>query len=245
MKLATLKVNTSGFIGFLKLISPPFLWKFLYKKFVIKNIHDSYAYNPHYSPWLEKCFASMALGVRGNTGLKPQSLYTLVHFLGETYTLEGDVLECGVWRGGSAKILRGTILEKFPNRKLYLFDSFEGMEKVSESDDSHEIGDFKDTSLNYVKNFVTNHSEKEESIFDEVVIFKQGWIPETFAGLENIKICFAHVDLDLYQSISDALNFIYPRMVSRGFIVFDEYRASIGYKSVMAVRSIYKLTNTD
>jgi len=42
-------------------------------------------------------------------------------------------------------------------------------------------------------------------------------------GLSDARIAMAHIDLDLYQSISDALAFIWPRLSNGGFIVFDDY----------------------
>jgi O-methyltransferase len=48
-------------------------------------------------------------------------------------------------------------------------------------------------------------------------------VPETFAGLEDRRFCFAHIDLDLYQGVKDAVAFVYPRMPRGGLIVFDDY----------------------
>jgi O-methyltransferase len=159
--------------------------------------------------------------VRGNTGLKPESLYTLVHFLDECLALEGDVVECGVWRGGSAKLLRDIVIERDCGKHLYLFDSFEGMEEVDAAD-RHQVGDFQDTSLEYVQGFVAGTSTPGPDP-KGTAIFCQGWIPRSFAGLEQLRLCFAHIDLDLYQSVLDALEFIYPRLSSRGVIIFDDY----------------------
>lgn len=217
MKLATLKVNASDKVRVLKSAVPPALWKAAYRALVIKEIPNAYAYDPHYSPWLEPEFAERARSVKGNTGLIPQSLYTLIYFLQATLRLEGDVVECGVWRGGSAKLMRDEIVRSGASKKLYLFDSFEGMASVDSEQDRHNVGDFKDTSLEHVQRFVSGSQE------DGVAIFRKGWIPDTFKDLGKIKVCFAHIDLDLYRSILDSLDFIYPRLASGGVIVFDDY----------------------
>lgn len=220
MKLSTLKVTASKNIGAIKKIVPPLLWQAAYRLAVIKDIPNAYAYEPHYSPWLEPEFQARARSVEGNTGLVPQSLYTLAHYLRESLALDGDVIECGVWRGGSAKLLREDILASGTGKTLHLFDSFAGMTRVDAEHDSHEVGDFADTSLDHVKRFVTGSPDADPK---GVVEFHQGWIPETFAGLDDLKICFAHIDLDLYQPILDTLSFVWPRMPSRGTIVFDDY----------------------
>ena len=106
MKLVTLKVTASRKIGFVKQFVPPILWKAAYHAAIVKDIPHNYAYDPHYSPWLEPEFTARARSVEGNTGLVPQSLYTLIHHLREVFDLPGHVAECGVWRGGSAKLLR-------------------------------------------------------------------------------------------------------------------------------------------
>jgi O-methyltransferase len=220
MKLATLKINASEKVSALKSIVPPIIWKAASRALIVKNIPNNYAYNPHYAPWLEPEFAAAATSVKGNTGLAPQSLYTLVHFLTECLVLDGDVAECGVWRGGSAKLLRDVILDRAASKRLYLFDSFEGMAAVDRDRDRHNVGDFQDTSLDHVRRFVTGCAGEDPQ---SVAVFRKGWIPDTFAGLEDLKLCFAHIDLDLYQSITDALSFIYPRLTSRGVIIFDDY----------------------
>lgn len=220
MKLATLRVNASEKVGALKALVPPVLWKAAYRQLIIKNIPDNKAYDPHFSPWLEPQLASRFATVKGNTGLKPQSLYTLLYFLDQSLALEGDVIECGVWRGGSAKLLREEILANGAGKKLFLFDSFEGMAEVSEAEDRHQVGDFRDTSLEHVQTFVAGQRGEDP---EGVAVFRKGWIPQTFVGLDQLKFCFAHIDVDLYQSIIDSLEFIYPRLSSRGIIVFDDY----------------------
>ncbi len=220
MKLVTLKVNASRKIDFAKQLVPPLLWKAAYRAAVIKDIPHSYAYNPHYSPWLEPEFVARSRAVEGNTGLTGQSIYTLIHFLREVIALDGDVIESGVWRGGSAKLLRDEIIASGSSKQLHLFDSFEGMAHVEQAHDRHEVGDFRDTSLGHVQQFVTGNAGPDAK---GVAQFHQGWIPQTFAGLQDMRLCFAHIDLDLYQSILDTLAFVYPRLSSRGVIVFDDY----------------------
>jgi len=221
MSISTLKVNTSKAVAAIKSIIPPFIYLALYKALIVKNIPDASAYKPHYSAWFEPDFQKLAKKISSNTGLKPESLYTLLHFLKESLSLEGDVMECGVWRGGSAKLIFETVTKYREDKKVYLFDSFEGMRKTDVEFDRHKTGDFRDTSLDYVKNYVFN------SVFDseksKMISFHKGWIPESFQGLDNLKLCFAHIDLDLYKSILDTLNFVYPKLSSGGVIVFDDY----------------------
>jgi len=111
---------------------------------------------------------------------------------------EGEIWECGVYKGGTANALAGF------NRKLRLFDTFEGMPEVSEFDNFHKKGDFKADIPDIPNAFIY-----------------KGFIPDTFRGLEHCKIGFAHVDVDIYQSVLDCCEFIVPRL--NGIIVFDDY----------------------
>lgn len=222
MKFATLNINASRTVAAIKSLIPPIIYHAAYRSLIVKNIPNKLAYKPHYSPWLEPEFQNMADAVRGNTCLKPESIYTLVHFLKETLWLDGDAMECGVWRGGSAKLLYETICEAASGKCLHLFDSFEGMAETDTTLDRHEAGDFSDTSLQHVKDFVVGPQDETRGSEGRVA-FHKGWIPQSFAGLEHLNLCFVHIDLDLYQSILDTLAFVYPRLVPRGVIIFDDY----------------------
>ena len=79
-------------------------------------------------------------------------------------------------------------------KKLHLFDTFKGMPSTLKGVDWHKAGDFADTSLESVRAYVGAQ---------EQCVYHQGLIPETFAGLETAKIAFAHIDVDIYQSVMD------------------------------------------
>ena len=99
-------------------------------------------------------------------------------------------------------------------KKLYLFDTFEGMPATDRERDIHQAGDFSDTSVDGVAATVG---------YPEFVTLKKGLIPDSFRGLESETIAFAHIDLDIYQGILDSLEFIWPRLSVGGFVVFDDY----------------------
>ena len=222
MNIATLKISNSNIVAFLKSLTPPFLWQSLYRYLVIKNIQQASCYNPHFSPWLETDFQLRVADVHAHTGLSAEKLYILDYFARTTLGLKGCIAELGVWKGGGSKfiadIFRGQSIEE---KKLYLFDSFEGMKVVNPHQDRHRLGEFSDTSYEKVQALMASRSSRVN------VIMLKGWVPQTFMGLEEEIFSFVHIDLDLYQPIKDALNFIYPRLVIGGAIVFDDY----GYAS--------------
>lgn len=125
--------------------------------------------------------------------------------------LEGAWFECGVYKGGTALLLSELIRE---GSTLHLFDTFDGMPPTDPEKDRHQIGDFNDVSLEQVQQLLSP-SDK--------IIYHKGFMPDTFAGLENEKIALAHIDVDIYNSVLDCCNFIYPRLVAGGAMIFDDF----------------------
>jgi hypothetical protein len=60
--------------------------------------------------------------------------------------------------------------------------------------------------------------------FDFIEIYN-GWIPDRFKEVEDKNFQFIHIDVDLYKPTLDALKFFYPRLISGGFIVCDDYNS--------------------
>jgi len=152
---------------------------------------------------------------------------TFLEKLGEMFSeksIKGAVAEGGVYRGNfSCEINR-----VFPNKKLYLFDTFAGFdEKDMEKEDkngfskSREQNHFMETSEELVI---------KKLPYPENVIIKKGYFPETTNGLEET-YCFVNLDFDLYKPILAGLEYFYPRMVESGIILVHDYFSEV-YKGV-------------
>ena len=132
----------------------------------------------------------------------------------EALAVDGEFWECGVYRGGSARILADLLRDR--PRPLRLFDTFSGFHGVTRSDrpgvsDGHLF--YSEDAAEEVRRFLDA---------DFVSIYKAS-IPKGFEGLESARIAFANIDVDLYKPTRDALRFILPRMVKGGRIVVDDY----------------------
>lgn len=171
-------------------------------------------YRPLYSPWDSEQFDRYYLIASPKTLVSRDRCYVLERLLRHTLQVTGEVLECGVYKGGTSAMLAQILEDCASNKKLYLFDTFEGMPETDKERDLHQKGDFADTSLEAVQQFVSHESR---------CIYKNGFIPDTFRGLEDLSVSFCHIDLDIYKSIMDSLSFIWPRMNTGGVIVFDDY----------------------
>jgi O-methyltransferase len=147
--------------------------------------------------------------------------------------LVGNVAELGVYQGNFAKVIN----KCFPNRKLYLFDTFEGFDKRDiriEKEKAYSSGeqDFSATSVAGVLEKMTH---------PECVIVKQGYFPETVAGLEE-KFVFVDIDVDLYKPTYEGLSYFYPRLVRGGYIFVHDYNND-QYRGVKEAVHRYCLEN--
>ncbi len=193
-----------------------------------EDVPDADCYRPFFSPWIRDAGFNDVYGLISSATIvsvdRCYVLWTLAH---QALCLEGEFLECGVYRGGTARLLAEVISRTRSNARLHLFDTFDGMPPTTDLD-LHQVGDFVDTSLAAVKVLV-GHSER--------VAFHPGLIPGTFSGLENLRIALAHIDVDVFRSILDCCEFIYPRMASGGFMLFDDY----GFRSCPGARKAVDL----
>ncbi|MGG0720051.1 TylF/MycF/NovP-related O-methyltransferase [Robertmurraya massiliosenegalensis] len=133
--------------------------------------------------------------------------------------IPGAVAELGVYKGDFSLL----ISDLFPDRKLYLFDTFEGFDVKDillerELDFSNaSVGGFGDTSFEFVKNKI----QREENL-----VIRKGYFPDTTSGLDNEKYSFVSIDVDLYKPTLDGLNYFYERLSKGGYILIHDYNYS-------------------
>jgi len=170
-----------------------------------------------YSPWFETWFQDIYARCRTRTLMKEDSAYVIRQFCLHCLHLAGDFAECGVYKGGSAFLiastLAGSAIKK--ERQLHLLDTFQGMPSTANDDPSGiKEGRFGDTSLAAVQEYLRQFP---------FVRLHPGYIPATLGPLRETRFAFVHIDVDLYQTTRDCLEFFYQRMVSGGVMIFDDY----------------------
>jgi hypothetical protein len=147
----------------------------------------------------------------------PYEAYMIYSIANSQSKLEGDMAEVGVYQGGSAKL----ICEAKGDKTLHLFDTFTGLPPLSESDMHFGVkfwkeNEFNNTSEDKVKQYLSKYGN---------VKTYGGKFPETSDPVKNIKFSFVHLDVDLYQSTIDSLEFFYPRLVRGGIIMTHDYHS--------------------
>lgn len=122
--------------------------------------------------------------------------------------IAGSLAECGVYKGTLSKFIH----KMLPERKLFLFDTFDGFDR--RDSESHNDERFRDTSEQSVLRYMGNADN---------VIVRKGYFPETAVGLEKERFAFIMIDFDKYSPTLAALKVFYPLVNPGGFIFIHDY----------------------
>lgn len=150
--------------------------------------------------------------------------------------IDGDFVECGVWRGGNAIIAKKIFEKMGSKKKLYLFDTFTGMTEPSEFDkDFVKNEDARDKYFyNQEKNFnkwcYASIDDVKKNIKDickniDDINFIKGDVKNTLQNEKNLpkKISVLRLDTDWYESTLIELKVLYPLLSLKGSLVIDDY----------------------
>jgi O-methyltransferase len=186
----------------------------LFKKLSISFLYEQKNITVNFFDKQRQSWLSLINKVASRTSimLKPYESYMIAMSVNQTSKVNGAIAEIGVFKGGSAALIGELKGEK----KLYLFDTFEGLPDLNQHDTSNEFhkGQFKETSFEYVKKLVAP--------FSNVTILK-GYFPDTAGPIMNETFSLIHLDVDLHKTTKDALEFFYPRMSKGGIIISHDY----------------------
>ena len=131
---------------------------------------------------------------------------------------EGDFIEMGVFRGGSALLLAYALKEQGSPHRLHLLDSWEGMPPPQPEDAGAIVGEggFADSSEEMVRDALD-----EVGLLDRCTTY-QGWFEQTLPALQG-PFGLAHVDCDFYEPMKFCLQHLLTRMTPQGTIVIDDF----------------------
>ena len=128
-----------------------------------------------------------------------------------------DVAELGVFQGSTSRLI--SLL--FPERKIYMFDTFESFDRV-EADKEIESGYCDDSFVDTFKN-TSLERVKEIMPYKDKYVIRKGLFPETAEGLEDNRYGFVSLDVDLEESTYAGLTYFVPRMIEGGYIFLHDY----------------------
>jgi O-methyltransferase len=193
----------------------------------LKPVYDEYA---EFIDIYESCKEYSMTGIE-----RMYALYKSVEYIVKN-KIEGNFVECGVWRGGSSMVIAKTLLKfNCTDKHLYLYDTYEGMSAPTEKDvnkdgyladkmmkdanieDQNSVWCFAD--LEDVKNNMRNTGYPFSNIS-----FVKGKVEDTIPNLKpDNKISLLRLDTDWYESTLHEMTHLYPLLASKGVLIIDDY----------------------
>ena len=147
----------------------------------------------------------------------------LIHSIATSVrNMEGDIAEVGVYAGRTAK----RICEAKGDKRFHICDTFEGLPEPTDEDGGVEKKGSFACDLDSIKRYLRNYSNLEYHV---------GFCPDSIRGkLDDTKFCFVHLDVDLYSSTKQCLEYFFPRMVPGGILVSHDYSVLQGVRQAFA-----------
>ena len=149
--------------------------------------------------------SSLAERDLGNDYVRLATLELLCRRLAD---VPGAAAELGVYRGFFARCIN----QLLPERKLYLFDSFEGFGEEAQASESFQAA-HRNTAAEKVLSIMP---------FSERIIVKPGFFPDSLDGMEE-QFCLVSLDVDFYQTTLDGLRYFWPRLEKGGYLLLHDW----------------------
>jgi O-methyltransferase len=147
----------------------------------------------------------------------------------EAAGIAGDVVECGVWRGG---MVAGMAEVMGRGRKYFLFDSFEGLPEVTDLDgEAAKRWQADKESPGYFDNCRAEIEQATAAMKMSGADFEcvRGWFDDTIPTFDAAdRIALLRLDADWYESTMVCLKHLYPKVVDGGYILIDDYHTWSG-----------------
>jgi O-methyltransferase len=174
-------------------------------------------------------------GVGKYTMTSPGNILALINSIKYVIqnNIQGEIVECGVWNGGSMMAAAQTLLAlNNIKRKLYLYDTFDDFSTPEEMDISydgiHGSEVLKKLSSNGNiwrapdENTVKNNL-RQTGYPEELILFIKGKVENTIPETIPEKIALLRLDTDWYASTKHELEWLFPRLSKGGVLIIDDY----------------------
>jgi O-methyltransferase/8-demethyl-8-(2,3-dimethoxy-alpha-L-rhamnosyl)tetracenomycin-C 4'-O-methyltransferase len=139
--------------------------------------------------------------------------------------VEGDFIETGVWRGGACIFMKG-ILEAYGDRqrRIFVADSFCGLPAPNPEQFPADANDLHHTltKLRVTRQEVEDNFRRYY-LLDDRIVFLEGWFKDTLSNAPISQLSVLRLDGDMYEATIQALEALYPKVSSGGFVIVDDY----------------------
>jgi O-methyltransferase len=171
-----------------------------------------------YAPWqADHDFRGVYETIRRSTFVDIWRCYELWSLVGELREVPGSILEVGVWRGGTGALMAARAAQLGIDDPVFLCDTWQGVVKSGAVDTYYRDGKHDDASPEMVEQLTSELELRNVALL-------QGIFPDETAGRiadRTFRLC--HCDVDVYQSASDVLEWVWPRLSPGAVVVFDDY----------------------
>lgn len=173
-----------------------------------------------YSPWeKDNLFQAMLASIEGFTLVDKYRCFELWKLIEQVSKLQnGSIIEIGVWRGGTGALIAKQAKNCGIEDMVFLCDTFTGVVKAGVSDSSYKGGEHADTSRQVVEELIFTRMH-----LDNVEILEGIFPDQTGHRLKGMQFRLCHIDVDVYQSAKDVVDWIWDKMVPGGIMVYDDY----------------------
>lgn len=150
--------------------------------------------------------------------------------------VSGDIVECGVWRGGSMMLAAKTLIAQGDlSRRLWLYDTFAGMTAPSgldvQSMSGRPAGDILAAEARDDQNpfwaiaprDLVETNMRSTGYPQERILLVEGKVEETLPHSAPARIALLRLDTDWHESTRCELEHLWPRLVSGGVLIIDDY----------------------
>ncbi|MFW6293514.1 MAG: TylF/MycF/NovP-related O-methyltransferase [Spirochaetota bacterium] len=179
----------------------------------------------NYRPWdIDGAFTDVYEIVREHTMVDVYRLWTLWFIASQIPA--GDVLEIGSWRGGSGTVIARSVAREAdaagarrgaPPRTVFLADTFSGVVKATARDSYYKGGEHANTSPDLVRELL------DRAGLPGVRLLVGVFPDDSGEEIADRRFALCHIDVDVYQSAKECFEWVWPRMVPGGVVVFDDY----------------------
>ena len=168
---------------------------------------------------------------------------TILRHYSSIVDIEGDIVECGVWRGGFSIFLALV----FPEKNIWVCDSYEGFQPLEGAKHSYDKERHVPSYTHNAVGPLAISLEEVQSYFkhfgledDPRIKYLKGFVKDTLpdSGIEKVSIL--RVDVDAYSATLEVLEELYSKVTSGGYVIFDD---SCLYESLDAIKVFFKANN--
>ena len=155
----------------------------------------------------------------------------------------GDLIECGAWRGGSCILMRA-VLKAYGNtdRTVWVADSFEGLPKFDQETYAEDAKIWEGGEMAVSIEEVKQNFERY-GLLDSQVRFLKGFFVDTLPDAPVQHLSVLRLDADLYESTTQALDYLYPKVSPGGYVIVDDYNLPAAKQAIHDYRDRHKIVD--